>query len=722
MKIAYYPETDSMYIDFSLKASVESKEISPGVVLDYDSEGNLLSDTDGNGNTTTYEYNDLNRLVRKTDPMGGTTEYKYDDAGNLIETKDRLGNITTRTYDAANRFIGITDALNNTTQYEYDGVGNLTRITDANGNATEYAYDEENRRIRETYADGGIISYTYDNFGNMTSRTDQKGQTTNYYYNDLKLLVHREYPSGTGDFFNYDPFGRMLRAVRGTWLVTYEYDGANRLTKTKQDNQTISYEYDTNAGTRKITYPGGRVITEQMDLRDRIVDINDSSSPIPIVEYTYDSADLITNRTYRNGITANYNYNANDRTTELEHKLGATLIAGYRYDYDAEGNRKYEDKIHASNRSQAYEYDNIYKLIDFKVGELTGPTVPVPSTQTQYTLDPVGNWDSKVTDGFTENRTHNSVNEITSIDGLTIKHDNNGNLEEDERFTYAYDEENRLISITRKSDGQLVAGYQYDALSRRVVKLDYTSGSVIETRYFYDDARIIEEQDAASFTVATYVYGNYVDEVLTMDRGGETYYYHQKSPWSIAAVTDSSATVIERYAYDTYGYVTVMDGTYNSIPLNAWFTPHSDIGNPYLFTGRRLDEETGLYHYRNRYYDPVFGRFISRDPEGYKDGMNLYEYVKSNPITGLDPYGKGWRSWLKKKWNQYKIQICKATCKALFSGCVSFVIPAICGATVLVPAAAPWCVGIVAVGCVSAWAGCQYSCDRTFHVKWDFKF
>ncbi|MCJ7596605.1 MAG: DUF2283 domain-containing protein [Desulfobacterales bacterium] len=41
MKIAYYPETDSMYIDLSEKESVESKEISPGVVLDYDSDGNI---------------------------------------------------------------------------------------------------------------------------------------------------------------------------------------------------------------------------------------------------------------------------------------------------------------------------------------------------------------------------------------------------------------------------------------------------------------------------------------------------------------------------------------------------------------------------------------------------------------------------------------------------------------------------------------------------------
>ncbi|MBZ0165728.1 MAG: RHS repeat-associated core domain-containing protein, partial [Candidatus Omnitrophica bacterium] len=65
----------------------------------------------------------------------------------------------------------------------------------------------------------------------------------------------------------------------------------------------------------------------------------------------------------------------------------------------------------------------------------------------------------------------------------------------------------------------------------------------------------------------------------------------------------------------------------------------SGIGNPYMFTGRRFDEETGIYHYRRRYYDPGIGRFLQRDPMGYYDSMNLYEYVASNPLNFVDPYG-----------------------------------------------------------------------------------
>ena len=231
-------------------------------------------------------------------------------------------------------------------------------------------------------------------------------------------------------------------------------------------------------------------------------------------------------RVYRNGTTATYSYNANDWIMSLDHSKGVVRIAGFAHDFDNEGNKRFEQKLadaaNSQTRSEAYQYDKIYRLIDYKVGTLVGSTVPVPTTQTQYTLDPVGNWNVKTKDAIPETRTHSVTNEITQIGVVPVFSDFNGNTSEDGLYRYAYDEENRLTAVTRKSDNRLVGQYQYDALSRRVKKIadPPAVSSPTETRYFYDDARIVEEQTPLGTTQATYVYGNYVDEILTMDRAG----------------------------------------------------------------------------------------------------------------------------------------------------------------------------------------------------------
>jgi RHS repeat-associated protein len=109
--------------------------------------------------------------------------------------------------------------------------------------------------------------------------------------------------------------------------------------------------------------------------------------------------------------------------------------------------------------------------------------------------------------------------------------------------------------------------------------------------------------------------------------------------WSAQALSDSSGAVVERYVYDAYGSAVILDAGYTPLPLNAWGTPHSPAANPFLYTGRELDEESGLYFYRARYYDSALGRFLQRDPAGYDGGLNLYEYAASSPVRWSDPFG-----------------------------------------------------------------------------------
>ena len=111
----------------------------------------------------------------------------------------------------------------------------------------------------------------------------------------------------------------------------------------------------------------------------------------------------------------------------------------------------------------------------------------------------------------------------------------------------------------------------------------------VETRYICLDSQVFEEQDEFGVTLASYVYGRYVDEVLTMRRDvdddgtPEDYYYHTDDLDNVMAITDETGTVVERYEYDDYGQPEFRDADGAPLPVGE-----SAIDNPYLFTGRRF--------------------------------------------------------------------------------------------------------------------------------------
>ncbi len=233
------------------------------------------------------------------------------------------------------------------------------------------------------------------------------------------------------------------------------------------------------------------------------------------------------------------------------------------------------------------------------------------------------------------------TNRYTAIGGNSISHDDAGNLTVDkDGYKYFYDYENRVVKI-EKPDGlggwDDVAEVAYDALGRRIRVINSVASET--TLYYYNpEWQCLAEYSGAGALQAYYVYGNYIDEPLVMHRqsDGKDYFYGHDHLYSTGVLLDDTGSVVERCEYDAYGTVHIMDASYNPRSVSAY-------GNPYTFTGRRLDVlDTGnllRMQYRFRDYDLYAGRFLQHDPLGYVDDSNLYSLARSCPVIFVDPLG-----------------------------------------------------------------------------------
>jgi RHS repeat-associated protein len=133
------------------------------------------------------------------------------------------------------------------------------------------------------------------------------------------------------------------------------------------------------------------------------------------------------------------------------------------------------------------------------------------------------------------------------------------------------------------------------------------------------------EYDGANTLQARYTHGPGIDEPIAVTKGSSTFFYHQDGLGTVTDLTDLAGATAKSYAYDAYGNVLESPGT---------------VDQPYTYTGREFDAESGLLYYRARYYDATTGRFLQKDPIGFmgKD-VNLYRYVRNNPIRINDPSG-----------------------------------------------------------------------------------
>lgn len=489
----------------------------------------------------------------------------------------------------------------------------------------------------------------------------------------------------------YDAVDRLTQtivgpaaSVIGTTANTYQYDGLNRATRLTDNNDpadftsasTVTFAYDTlsrvveetqngkavdgawSAQARRtaLTYPNGRPVNFTYDLLERIQTIKDNGAGTNIAQYTYIGSQRVLQRQYQNGTQLTHLDNAGITDTGYDGlrrtvmrrdvRNDNSLIVGFGHAYDREDNKSYEAKLHSTSNSELYNYDSAYRITDFQRGQLNAMNTGIvaPSLTEDWTLDGVGNWRVDTVNGVPGNRLVNPVNEYTNINGGPLAYDQNGNLTA-AALGYRWDYKNRLRQVCSLPAGatvctspgtRLLATYSYDALNRRTRKVVTNSGALNgTTNFYYDGWRTIEERDGADTVARQYVYGIDVDEPLIMDpSGGQRLFYHQNTLSSTFALTDSGGNIIEGYEYDAYGGQTVFGAGFGSVIGTV-----SAVANPYMYTGQRFDPESGLYYYRARYYDPLQGRFLQRDPLGLDVRINFYEYALGQPTRYTDPYG-----------------------------------------------------------------------------------
>ncbi len=313
---------------------------------------------------------------------------------------------------------------------------------------------------------------------------------------------------------------------------------------------------------------------------------------------------------FPNGNAAAFQYGAtNSLLTGLDHSTGGSPFVQNALSHDAAGNIT---GITGLSRSRSYLYDQLNRLA----------AVTDTEGNESYAYDAEGN---RTNSHASVSHSHDDANRLLEDDAYSYVYDANGNLTSKtdkasgDVTTYTWDSLDRLIQITFPDT--TTATYAYDAFGRRIEK--NVNGTV--TRYLYDGWDILAEFDGTGTLLAKYSHGPYVDHPLVMERAGQTYYFHAAQDGSISHVTDAAGAVVNEYIYDAFG---------NRISVTE------TVANPYGFTAREYDPESGLYFYRARYYDPQAGRFISSDPIGFTGGdSNLYAYVFNDPVNLIDPSG-----------------------------------------------------------------------------------
>ena len=581
-------------------------------------KGETLETVNGLGQKVTRTYTDETQLESVISPSGKRSKIEYDSDGQAVKTFDAAGAETSFAYTS--------------------DFGALKSVTDAKRHAIEYGYDKKGRSESVAYSDETQSRITYNDKGDVVRATNAKGVEIEYAYDDEGRKTSAVWPDGRTFAWEYDAKGNCTNASDSvTGAVTMEYDDKEQLTRiTYPKGRGFTYEYDAYGRVTKRTMLGRAASPLAADIQrytydtfGRVSRMTDGDGNLYVAN-AYDpvTGDLVT-QTYGNGTVVSNSYDILGRVVAITHRNAAgDVLDAFLYDYNADGQRI---QLETSEGVEKYSYD--------MAGQLTGVTYPDDSNES-FSYDAVGNRTSSGGSQFTATYTVNNLNQYTTIlrDSASLREENftydlDGNLvlrtsADDGATCYYYDCEDRLVGVTNTTKG-VAWSCVYDVFGNRVMVDD--NGTVTEKLYVQGSLpSVVAEYDGDDNLSTRHILMGSTRLADIGTTGGlpvATRYYHADGLASTRILTDADGIVTATASYNAFGSIRSASGESVS---DGW------VGT----LGVERDNATGLIFMRNRYYDPVAGRFTQRDPIGYTAGdVNWYRYCGNAPEDYYDPFG-----------------------------------------------------------------------------------
>ncbi|MEM7245002.1 MAG: RHS repeat-associated core domain-containing protein [Acidobacteriota bacterium] len=638
--------------------------------LTLDDNGNALvitetewSDLDEEAappHVTEQEFDMFNRVVMTTDPGGIVERFVHDSRGLLMRSVDGKGNVTRHDHDGLGRRVATTIELRErgvgsgelvdsiVTRQEWDRNSRLVARVDDGGNRTEYEHDGLDRVVTVRYADRTERTTVHDAHDNAVTIIDANGTVTTQVFDDLNRLESKTYDLGAGvsddltwERYSYDDLSRLVLAEDDDSVVEWEHDSLGNVVEERRDGHVVTATHDGLGRLHELTQPNGRVLAHERDALGRLERLLTDGDELARFHWL---GGRLEGRDLANGTQVHYGHDASRRIESVLHSRVADgdALEHRSFTWDAADNKTSRRDLRSGGLQQTLGYDSARRMVrsERQWGAL-------PELVVDWHVDGVQNWET-VTAGplagsyAAKGAAGRQVSAYESTPQGLRDQDDNGNtvvrgLDQGEAVQeLTYDARNQVVELRQDDIGLLVL-YRHDALGRRIEKeVRRTGEAPVVTELVHYGERVVEEHEGG--LVTSLVHGVGLDDIVSMRRAGQDWWFHGDDQWNVLALSDATGVVRERYDYQDYGLPSFFaaDGALLS---------ESQVGNHYLFNGRRWDQESGLYHYRTRYLDPLAGRFLTRDVVGiWADPINLgngYAYVGNNPWSHVDPMGEG---------------------------------------------------------------------------------